>query len=156
MLIEGKDDSIQQYSLDLLWRGLNHMVRRDAVREGNGPVMLLFWKLDLLNFWCLHPRYLRIGHRLLASKYRIVICCLDEKETINYDTITRTYINLKMFYFTDAGGILTPAQSHQLVWNRVGNLSGRPGCNLALDLINEFKNNGFKSKIYFKFSCILK
>ena len=30
------------------------------------------------------------------------------------------------------------------MWNRVANLRGEPGRNIALDLLNEFHNNQFK------------
>jgi hypothetical protein len=37
----------------------------------------------------------------------------------------------------------------ELIWNSTANLTGKEGGNLGLDLVNEFLNNGFKSK-YFK------
>lgn len=66
---EEDDDHVQQYSLAVLWHGLNAMANRDAVREGDGPAMLVSWRINMLQFWEKHhPKYLILCHQLLASK----------------------------------------------------------------------------------------
>lgn len=68
-LEEEQDDHVLAHSLALLWRGLNHLANRDAIRAGDGPAMLSTWRLDMLEFWQRrHPKYLILGHFLLASK----------------------------------------------------------------------------------------
>jgi hypothetical protein len=68
-LDEGSDDGILNYSLSLLWDLLNLVVRRDIVREGNGPMMLEMWRLDVVSFWMHNnTKYVRLAHRLLASE----------------------------------------------------------------------------------------
>ncbi|XP_078025695.1 uncharacterized protein LOC117260601 isoform X1 [Epinephelus lanceolatus] len=53
----------------LMWEGLNHLARKDAVREGDGPAMLESWKMDLIQFWSRsHPKYFIIAHNMLTSK----------------------------------------------------------------------------------------
>lgn len=46
-------------------------------------------------------------------------------------------------------GCLPPRLRNELIWNGTANLVGKPGHNIALDLLNEFLNNEFKWK-YFK------
>ena len=67
---EEDDDHVLSHTKALMWEGLGHMARRDAVREGDGPAILAYWRLDMLNFWNKgHYKYAFIGHLLLASKY---------------------------------------------------------------------------------------
>ena len=64
----GCPDKRLGYCRALLWRTLNHVVRRDAVREGNGPAMISHWKMDLLDFYKFgHYKYTIIAHRLLTG-----------------------------------------------------------------------------------------
>ena len=64
------DDLRLKYSLRMIERGLQHRVRYDAVREGDADAMLIFWRLDMLDFELFnHPSYFRLGHRLLACVY---------------------------------------------------------------------------------------
>ena len=59
-------DRVQEYSKALLWEGLNHLVRRDAVREGDGQAMLDHWALDLIQFSNNgHYKYTILAHQLL-------------------------------------------------------------------------------------------
>ena len=44
----------------------------------------------------------------------------------------------------ETSGFLCERLKQDLTWNRVANLSGRPGGNIGLDLVNEFLNNNFK------------
>ncbi|XP_070542604.1 uncharacterized protein [Ptychodera flava] len=49
-------------------RGLNDLVRRDAVRENDGPAMLEHWKIDSLDFWQKnHFKYMILAHRLISG-----------------------------------------------------------------------------------------
>jgi len=67
------DDLVYEYSRRVTWAGLNDMVRRDAVRHNDGPMMLTYWKADLLNFLAYnHPKYFILGHRLIACKLYIM------------------------------------------------------------------------------------
>ena len=38
------------YSKALLWRGLNDMIRADAIKENDGSRIIRHWKFDLINF----------------------------------------------------------------------------------------------------------
>ena len=68
-LEEESDDGVLEYSKGLLWQGLQHLANRDAVREGDGPALLKFWRLNMPQFWQNgHPKYFILGHWLLASK----------------------------------------------------------------------------------------
>ena len=46
--------------------------------------------------------------------------------------------------FKGIEGYLPENLRSDLTWNRVANVSGRPGANVGLDLVNEFLNNDFK------------
>ena len=48
------------------------------------------------------------------------------------------------FLFTVVHGVVNKRLQHELTWERLVNLSGRPGGNIGLDLCNEFLNNQFK------------
>lgn len=62
-----RDDYKRNYSLALVWRGLNLLCRRDAVREADVEAMMEYWKLDLVNFFAKkHPKYVILAHRLIA------------------------------------------------------------------------------------------
>ena len=59
------------------------------------------------------------------------------------------------YVFVDCGGVLSPAETHQYIWNRTGSLRGGPGSNLGIDLINELLNNDFKGlQSYLKHSIV--
>ena len=61
-------DHIQEYSRALTWDGLLHMVRKDAEREGHGPVLMALWRHDMPLFLSnSHPKYMTTGHRLLCG-----------------------------------------------------------------------------------------
>ena len=58
----------QNINIALIWRGLNLLCRRDAVREADGEAMMSFFKFDLVHFFGnKHPKYVILAHRLLAS-----------------------------------------------------------------------------------------
>ncbi len=65
----GGNDGIYQYSTGLLWLLLNDRLRRTAIRNGDGPMMMKFWQDDIINFWNSgHPKYLILAHRMTAGK----------------------------------------------------------------------------------------
>ena len=44
------------------------LVRRDAVREGDGPDIVRHWRIDLLDLWSKkHPKYVIIAHKFLSG-----------------------------------------------------------------------------------------
>ena len=62
------DDFVSNYSKIVTWLGLNEAVRHDAIRENDGPAMLKYWSLDMIQFEKYHhPKYKILGHRLLAG-----------------------------------------------------------------------------------------
>lgn len=66
--VEAFIDAKKDYTLRVMWRGLNQKVRRDAIRENDGNRMILHWKLDMLQFFEKHhPKYFLIGQRLLSA-----------------------------------------------------------------------------------------
>ena len=61
-------DYKREYCLALLWRGLSDRVRHMAVRYGNGPKMMMYWKFDMLEFFSRnHTKYFLLGHRLISG-----------------------------------------------------------------------------------------
>ena len=64
------DDYVLNHSKRIMWEGLKFLSRRDVVREGDGPAMMMDWKFDLLQFWQnKHPKYLINAHFMLAGQY---------------------------------------------------------------------------------------
>ena len=69
-------DRVHEYSKALTWDGLNHLVRRDAIREGDGAAVLEHWSLDLFQFANNnHPKYVVLAHQLLAGASYFLVCC---------------------------------------------------------------------------------
>lgn len=63
------EDLVLNYTTALMWEGLNHLARKDAVREGDGPAMMESWKMDLIQFWSKsHPKYFNTAPNMLTSK----------------------------------------------------------------------------------------
>ena len=61
-------DHKAQYSKAIIWYGLVAQCRRDAIREKDGPRMILHWRMDMLWFFELnHPKYFIHGHQLLTD-----------------------------------------------------------------------------------------
>nr|XP_022295009.1 uncharacterized protein LOC111105128 [Crassostrea virginica] len=111
---QNNGDSVFAYSCCMVWRGLLHMIQREAERSNNGEQLLSDWRLDMVEFWNRnHNKYLILGHRLLAG------------------------IN----------GWLPARLRQEVEWNSTANLLGKPGHNVALDLVNEFLNNEFKANL---------
>ena len=63
------DDPVQAYAQDLLWSGLKLMCRRDVVRSGNGSLLSMYWKMDMVeSYWKRgHCHYLKIAHKFIAG-----------------------------------------------------------------------------------------
>ena len=59
-------DYRREYAFNLIWRGLNDLVRNDAIRENDGPRIIRNWKLDIIEL-CEnhHPKYVIYAARLL-------------------------------------------------------------------------------------------
>ncbi|CAG2234437.1 unnamed protein product [Mytilus edulis] len=75
------EDHKLNYNRGLLWRGLNDRIRRTAVRNGDGPAMIRFWKLDLVQFHITHhPKYFILAHRLIAGEYKISETIVDDRK----------------------------------------------------------------------------
>ena len=65
---EEADDAVLHYSKDVLFKGLNLLARRDAVRENDGPAMISHWKHDMIAFANNnHYKYMILAHRFLAG-----------------------------------------------------------------------------------------
>uniref|UniRef100_A0A8W8IKI6 Zinc finger PHD-type domain-containing protein n=1 Tax=Magallana gigas TaxID=29159 RepID=A0A8W8IKI6_MAGGI len=65
---EPKEDGVYNYVTGLMFVGLMDLVRHDAVRENDGQAMMSHWKLDMILFHNNHhPKYVLLGHRLLAG-----------------------------------------------------------------------------------------
>jgi hypothetical protein len=61
-------DGKREYAKAVIWHGLSHMVRKDAVLENDGNRMVVHWKHDFLKFYIHnHPKYFLFCHRLLMS-----------------------------------------------------------------------------------------
>jgi hypothetical protein len=61
-------DHLLQYSKAVLFHGLRHLARRQAIRDGNGPVIIDDWRLELIDFWNgRHHNYLKLDHNLLIG-----------------------------------------------------------------------------------------
>lgn len=73
-------DRVLEYSKALTWDGLNYLVRRDAVRNGDGKAMIDHWSFDLIQFSNKHHyKYFIIAHQLLFGVYWF--SCIDKKFT---------------------------------------------------------------------------
>ncbi|KAH3797372.1 hypothetical protein DPMN_150952 [Dreissena polymorpha] len=65
-------DMSYRHSKALLFQILGDMIRHDAVKENDGPGMLMYWKCDLLWLYANHhPKYVILGHRLIAGQYML-------------------------------------------------------------------------------------
>lgn len=65
---EPKEDGVYNYVTGLMFVGLMDLVRHDAVRENDVQAMMSHWKLDMILFHNNHhPKYVLLGHRLLAG-----------------------------------------------------------------------------------------
>ena len=64
------DDHGLEYSKELTYKGILLLANRAAVRAGDGPAMVKFWKFQMPGFWNEHhPKYFILGHQFLVGKY---------------------------------------------------------------------------------------
>ena len=64
------DDHILQYSTGMVFDGLLHEARRDAVRENDGDRMISHWKMELPELPAnRHYKYCIVTHHLIAGKF---------------------------------------------------------------------------------------
>ena len=59
-----------EYARRLMWRGLNDLIRNDAIKENDGQRILRHWKFDLcdLQQHC-HPKYVIFAMKLLVNVF---------------------------------------------------------------------------------------
>lgn len=50
-MAEDGEDFLFNYTRAVVWEGLYHMARRDAIQEGDGDAMADFWRMDLVLLW---------------------------------------------------------------------------------------------------------
>ena len=63
---------MQREMLLYYYRGLGNMVRRDCIREGDGPAIIANWKMDFPEFFSKgHPKYTIFCHKLLCGRFLI-------------------------------------------------------------------------------------
>ncbi|XP_069008879.1 uncharacterized protein [Embiotoca jacksoni] len=62
------EDFLLNYTKAVVWEGLYHMARRDAIREGDGDAVTDFWKMDLVLLWTReHLQLFNSSHQLIAG-----------------------------------------------------------------------------------------
>lgn len=62
------DDFVLNYTRAVVWEGLYHLARRDAILEGDGDAMTDFWRTDLVLLWSReHLQMFGSAHRLLTG-----------------------------------------------------------------------------------------
>ncbi|KAK5917352.1 hypothetical protein CgunFtcFv8_012249 [Champsocephalus gunnari] len=64
----GEEDFLLNYTKAVLWEGLNHLARRDAIREGDGDAMTDFWRTDMVLLWSRkHMQLFNSSHQLITG-----------------------------------------------------------------------------------------
>ena len=71
---ELQNDYVYNYSIGIVWQGLNLLCRRDAVREADDEAMLSFWKFDLVHFLRINTQNMLFS--LIASLLLSMYGCL--------------------------------------------------------------------------------
>ncbi|XP_023286175.1 uncharacterized protein LOC111672837 isoform X1 [Seriola lalandi dorsalis] len=62
------EDFLLNYTRAVVWEGLYHMARRDAIQEGDGDAMMDFWKMDLVLLWTRdHQQLFNSSHHILTG-----------------------------------------------------------------------------------------
>nr|XP_033499074.1 uncharacterized protein LOC117267333 isoform X1 [Epinephelus lanceolatus] len=62
------EDFLLNYTRAVVWEGLYHMARRDAIQEGDGEAMTDFWKMDLVLLWTRqHLQLFNSGHQMITG-----------------------------------------------------------------------------------------
>ncbi|KAK2826840.1 hypothetical protein Q5P01_021054 [Channa striata] len=68
LLAADGEDFLLNYTKAVVWEGLYHMARRDAIQEGDGDAMTDFWRMDLILLWNReHLQLFNSGHQLLTG-----------------------------------------------------------------------------------------
>lgn len=64
----GEEDFLLNYTKAVLWEGLNHLARRDAIQEGDGDAMTDFWRTDMVLLWSRkHLQLFNSSHQLITG-----------------------------------------------------------------------------------------
>ncbi|XP_076604643.1 uncharacterized protein LOC143331540 isoform X2 [Chaetodon auriga] len=62
------EDFLFNYTRAVVWEGLYHMARRDAIQEGDGDAMTDFWKMDLVLLWTRrHLQLFNSSHQMITG-----------------------------------------------------------------------------------------
>ncbi|XP_042338790.1 uncharacterized protein LOC121939952 [Plectropomus leopardus] len=62
------EDFLLNYTRAVVWEGLYHMTRRDAIQEGDGDAMVDFWKMDLVLLWTRqHLQLFNSAHQVVTG-----------------------------------------------------------------------------------------
>ncbi|XP_067335672.1 uncharacterized protein [Channa argus] len=62
------EDFLLNYTRAVVWEGLYHMARRDAIQQGDGDAITDFWRMDLVLLWNReHLQLFNSGHQLLTG-----------------------------------------------------------------------------------------
>ena len=63
-----ESDGKREYARAIVWRGLNDLVRRKAVKRNDGLAMTRHWRFDMVEFHCKkHPKYMLLGNHFLTA-----------------------------------------------------------------------------------------
>ncbi|KAF3845455.1 hypothetical protein F7725_008618 [Dissostichus mawsoni] len=64
----GEEDFLLNYTKAVLWEGLNHLARRDAIQEGDGEALTDFWRTDMVLLWSRkHLQLFNSSHQLITG-----------------------------------------------------------------------------------------
>ncbi|XP_063764454.1 uncharacterized protein LOC134881215 isoform X2 [Eleginops maclovinus] len=64
----GEEDFLLNYTRAVVWEGLNHMARRDAIQEGDGDAMTDFWRTDMVLLWSrTHLQLFNSSHQMITG-----------------------------------------------------------------------------------------
>ncbi|XP_044023799.1 uncharacterized protein LOC122862399 isoform X5 [Siniperca chuatsi] len=62
------EDFLFNYTRAVVWEGLYHMARRDAIQEGDGDAMTDFWRMDLVLLWTRqHLQLFNSSHQMITG-----------------------------------------------------------------------------------------
>lgn len=74
----GKGDGVLNYAKAVVWQGVNHLARRRLIRNGDGPGMVEYWQLDMLEFWKhKNYKYAILAHDLLTGEDFSQYCSMN-------------------------------------------------------------------------------
>ena len=79
--------------------------------------------------------------------YKLMSILFSNGKSFKYKKqIVILYTTINIFNYSTVNGWLHARLREDMIWNSTANLTALSGGNLALDLVNEFQNNEFKSK----------